>query len=224
MQFDKLSELCAVSEQHIKNLIADKKIRIMLISTLIWGILAHGMILFNKYSVYDDINNLFGVGATYTSGRWMLAVLQKITKKLFGQGVVYSLPLINGLISILLIGLSSCFIIDLLKIKKPVICVGISGILVTFPVITGIFGDTFTAPYYMFSVLLTVIGVWLLSKKKCAITFIVSVLIMASAIGIYQAFIPLMLSLSLIYYLFYLTDYIRGGTILYGMTCSLCFT
>ena len=64
-------------------------------STLIFGLLAHGMGLFNKFSHHDDILLLFGTGTTFTSGRWMLHVLGWLEECLFGPSH-YSMPLYNG--------------------------------------------------------------------------------------------------------------------------------
>ncbi|MDE6424984.1 MAG: glucosyltransferase domain-containing protein, partial [Ruminococcus sp.] len=80
------------------------------------------------------------------------------------------------------------------------------GILITFPVITGIFGFMFTAPYYMISLLFAVAGVWI-ANKKTSVLFGggVSVLLFAFSIGIYQAFIPIMMSLALLCFISKLT-------------------
>ncbi|MDE6538835.1 MAG: glucosyltransferase domain-containing protein [Ruminococcus sp.] len=146
----------------VKNL--DRRIWVVLFSSIIWGVFAHGMALFNKYSVHDDISALFSIGTTYTSGRWTLAILGKLYRILFGGGY-YSIPLFNGFISILCIALSAYLIINLLDIKSIGLCISITGILITFPVITGIFGYMFTAPYYMISLLFGVAGVWIANKR-----------------------------------------------------------
>ncbi|MDE6706835.1 MAG: glucosyltransferase domain-containing protein [Oscillospiraceae bacterium] len=132
----------------------DKRFWVVLFSSVIWGIFAHGMALFNKYSVHDDNKYLFDIGVTYTSGRWGLAVLGKLYKILFGGGL-YSLSLFNGLVSILCIAFSAYLMIHLFEIKQRGLCVAIAGILVSFPTITGIFGFMFTAPYYMIALLFT---------------------------------------------------------------------
>ncbi|MDE6657527.1 MAG: glucosyltransferase domain-containing protein [Oscillospiraceae bacterium] len=188
--------------EKVKNL--DKRIWVVLFSTIIWGIFAHGMALFNKYSVHDDCSSLFGIGTTYTSGRWMLAILGKLYKVFFG-GSYYSLPLFNGFISILCIAFSTYLIINLLNIKQWGLCISIAGILVSFPVITGTFGYMFTAPYYMIAILFAVLGVWIANKKTNALYFLVGVSLMCCSIGIYQAFIPVMMSLALLCFICKLT-------------------
>ncbi|MCM1315040.1 MAG: glucosyltransferase domain-containing protein [Prevotella sp.] len=186
----------------VKNL--DKRIWVVLFSSVIWRIFAHGMALFNKYSVYDDSYSLFGIGTTYTSGRWGLAILGKLYRILFGGGY-YSIPLFNGFISILCIAVSAYLIVHLLDIKKMGLCISITGILVSFPTITGIFGYMFTAPYYMISLLFAIAGVWIANKKTSVLFWGVSVLLFAFSIGIYQAFIPVMMSLALLCFIYKLT-------------------
>ena len=195
----KKNDLESIIWSKVKNL--DKRIWIVLFSSIIWGIFAHGMALFNKYSIHDDSKYLFSLGATYTSGRWMLATLGKLHGLFFGGGF-YSLPLFNGVISILCIACSSYLIINLLDIKQMGLCISITGILISFPVITGIFGYMFTAPYYMIALLLAVSGVWIANKKTNILYFLVSALLMSFSIGIYQAFIPVMMSLALLCFIF----------------------
>lgn len=182
----------------------DKRIWVVLFSSVIWGIFAHGMALFNKYSVFDDSKLLFDIGATVKSGRWGLEILGKLYKIFFGGGY-YSIPLFNGFISIMCIAVSAYLIINLLNIKQMRLCISITGILITFPVITGIFGYMFTAPYYMISLLFAVAGVWIVNKKISVLYFLVGVLLMSFSIGIYQAFIPVMISLALLCFISKLT-------------------
>ena len=152
----------------IKN--SDRRFWVVLFSTIIWGIFAHGMALFNKYSVHDDNKFLFGIGWTYQSGRWGLAILGKLYKIILG-GELYSLPLLNGFISILCIAFSAYLIIHLLEIEQKGLCIAIASILVSFPTITSIFGFMFTAPYYMIALLFAVFGIWIVNKKTIVLVF-----------------------------------------------------
>lgn len=175
-----------------------KQYKATFISTFIWGIIAHGMALFNKYSFHDDIGALFSVGGTYNLGRWLLGVLGEFISKFFGSSL-YSIPLINGLCSILFIAISACIIIDLFEIRHIVFCISLSGIMVTFPVITGLFGYMYTAPYYMFGLLLTVTGAFLVCKYDKWYSFFGGVFLICCSMGIYQAFVPVAISTFLLY-------------------------
>lgn len=44
-------------------------IRVCMVSTLLWGILAHGIALVTKFSMADEAHYLFSVGATAKIGR-----------------------------------------------------------------------------------------------------------------------------------------------------------
>ncbi|MBE5943317.1 MAG: hypothetical protein E7258_00185 [Lachnospiraceae bacterium] len=56
----------------------EHRYKIAFLSTLIFGLIAQGMALFNKFSFHDDVAELFGVGATTSSGRWMLELLSQM--------------------------------------------------------------------------------------------------------------------------------------------------
>ena len=48
---------------------------VCMLSTLVFGLLAHGFALFTKFAIGDEAFLLFTVGATTTSGRWFLGLL-----------------------------------------------------------------------------------------------------------------------------------------------------
>lgn len=167
-----------------------------LLSTFMWGILAHGMGLFNKFSFHDDAG-MFYVGCTYESGRWMLGILDSICRKIFGS-VVYSSPLFNGVFTILFIALINIILVDLFEIKNKFINIGLNGVMVVFPAITGIMGYVFTAPYYYFGTLLGILGIWLIFKFKKWYYIIIGILLMACSVGVYQSNIPVLIGVSLL--------------------------
>ena len=164
-------------------------------TALIAGIFSQGMGLFNKFSWHDDISAMFHVGATYKAGRWMLGLLSELESWLYG-GTPVSLPAFNGFLSLLLIALSAVLVTSILKIRRPFFAGAIGALMVVFPVITGFFGYMFTAHYYCFSLFLTVAGAYLIGEKHWWL-WIVGALLIGSAIGIYQAFLPLGASLLL---------------------------
>lgn len=179
----------------------DVRYRITFFSTFFWGILSQGMGLFNKFSYHDDVNTLFGVGMTDTSGRWALEIISKMEIFLFGDGH-YSIPCINGFFAILMISLAACLIVSLFRVRNQVLCSFIGGIMVAFPVITGMFGFVFTLPHYMVGMLLAVLGVYLVNGSTKWYTYLIGIVLMGSAVGIYQAHLALMLTLFLFYDLY----------------------
>lgn len=173
-------------------------LKTVLFSSAIWGLLAHSMVLFNKYSFHDDSYHFNDVGATYESGRWMLGILGSCTKLFFGSKN-YSLPVINGAITILFIAMIVYILLDSLKIQSKKMAVLICGVMVTFPAITGLFGFMFTAPYYYFGALMTVVGAWLFHQKKSISSALICATLMACSTGIYQANISICICSLLLY-------------------------
>lgn len=164
------------------------------VSTFIIGVLTHGMMLFNKYSFHDDLICIFQGGATFSSGRWMLFVAEKI-KNLIFQDSLYSIPAFNGIFTFFCIAVSSCLLIDLFEIRSKYFSVLLSGIMVTIPVVTCMFGYMFTAQYFALSILMAVLGSYLVLKKKQWYFIAAGIVLMACSVGIYQAYIPTMLSI-----------------------------
>lgn len=209
------NDLETILRENIKNV--DTRLKIVLISSMIVGILSHGMALFNKYSNHDDITSLFGVGTTFTSGRWMLGILDLLSNR-FTLGTHFSLPLFNGVLSLLFIAFSAYLIVNLLDIQQHGLCAAVAGIMIAFPTVTGIFGYMFTAHYYFLSLFLAVLSAWMICKKNNWFGFLIAIVSIACSMGIYQAFIPVTLSLLVVYYFFYVnrTEDKIGRMLTYG--------
>lgn len=133
------------------------------LAAFFWGILAYLYMFANKLSFYDDIAGLFDVGTTYPSGRWFLGILGENMSKLYGN---YSIPMLNGIMSILFVSMAAAVIVDILRIQSAWGSIMVGGIAITFPTVMGTFAYMFTAPYYFFGLLLTVIGAWLIRQNK----------------------------------------------------------
>jgi hypothetical protein len=187
MQFDYLAAIKKI----------DLRYKCAFITAFVTGILAQGMGLFNKYSVHDDPMN-YGVGFTYTSGRWMLDVLANLEKIFYGDGH-YSLPTFNGGLAILFIAISACLVINIIEIESPLLSSFIAGIMVSFPVITSIFGYMFTLHFYMIALFFSVLGVYCICKSDRWYIWCIGVILMTSSVGIYQAFIPVTITVVLFY-------------------------
>lgn len=169
--------------------------------TFLWGIVTHGIMMFNKFSFFDEIHYMFGVGHTYPLGRWMLGILEKITRLAFGSPI-YSLPVLNGAISLLGIAIAVCIMVRIIEVENKWSLLAISGLMVTFPTITCMFGYMYTAPYYMIGLVLAMVSVYVICiGTKRWYKIIIGGILFACAIGIYQALIPLVLCVVLIYLL-----------------------
>lgn len=175
----------------------ERRTKVCFIFSVIWTFFAHGMTFFNKFCIHDD-TYLFTVGSTVRHGRWFLAIIDK-GLKLFWGGVHYSMPLFNGGISALCLAVSSCLIVSILDLKHTGIIISLSGILCTFPMLAGLFGYMFTAPYYTVAILMVSYACYLVCKKASIFSYICSVILLCCAVGIYQAFYPVATTLILIH-------------------------
>ena len=164
--------------------------RCAIISTFLIGLLTHGPMMFNKFSKFDDIQFLFKGGITFSSGRWMLFVAEKLKNQLF-QDSIYGLPLINIIFSFSCITAVVCIIIDLFEIKSVNFSILLSGIFVTIPVIACLYGYMFTSQFFSFAILCAVLGAYLVLTKKQWYWIIIGIILMTCSVGIYQAYIPL---------------------------------
>lgn len=162
-------------------------------SSIISGLIAHGYIITNKISFHDDINALFTLGGTYSLGRWNLGVIGEISKFLFGGP--YSTPFFNGTMSILLIAISGCIIINLLQIRSPINAILVGAILVVYPTVTATFAYMFTAPSYFLSLFFACLGVLITDKLNKKTSFLIGGGIISLSLGIYQAYFPVSISL-----------------------------
>lgn len=178
--------------------------RAAFLGALLCGLAAHGMGLTNKYSTHDDIMALFWTGSTIASGRWMLHIVGWLEILLFGDGH-FSLPVMNGLFALCCIGLAAAVMTDLLRIRNRGYCAGLGGIMAAFPAVAGLFGYMFTVPYYMLAMLMMVSAAWLICRKDAWWAKAAAILLGGCSVGIYQAFLPMVLSLILIYDLHYLS-------------------
>ena len=162
----------------------EKLLKVVLCAT-IWGIIAHGMTLFNKYSWHDDNPFFNRVGVTWRSGRWMLGLTESFFKFVFG-GQYYSFTVLNGLVTIICIGVMLYLIYRFLGLENRILCILITGIFVSFPAIAGVFGYMFTAPFYYMFDLLAVCGACIWFKYKNIPSMLAAMLLIACSTGVYQ--------------------------------------
>ncbi len=175
----------------------DVRYKIAFIATFIMGLLSQGMGLFNKYSFHDDAMN-YGVGATYTLGRWMLDILGRLECFIYGDGH-YSLPAFNGFLAIFFIALSACILINMLEIKSEFLCAFLACLMVCFPVITSTFGYAFTLHFYMLALLLGLLGAYFICKGSNWYSLLLGIILAGFSVGIYQAYMPVTLTIILFY-------------------------
>lgn len=166
---------------------AAREYAIPFLAALGFGLAAHMFAFSNKLMNADDVESLFGKGATVTSGRWGLEVI----KVIFPDA---SMPWLYGVLSLIMLALSACLIIRLFKIENPLMRALLAGMITAFPSQTGVFCFMFTSSAYAFSFLLSVLSVCLFKDGKFAARAAAAACLVLS-LGIYQAYVALTASL-----------------------------
>lgn len=143
------------------------------------GILTHMYMFTNKLPNHDDIGHLFGCRYGAASGRWLLPTVLGISGD-------YSMPWLNGLLSILFIAAAAGFTVSLLRIVKPLYCVLTAALMVTFPTVTSTFTYMFTADGYFLSLALACAAIYLAVRFKWGC--IAGAAAITLSMGIYQSY------------------------------------
>ena len=157
--------------------------RIPFLSALIFAFLAHTFSFTNKLINHDEVYSLFSKGATVVSGRWGLGALDSVFPNV-------SMPWIYGVITIVLLAISVCFLVSILRIRCKWMQVLTAGLVLTFPSLTGTFGYLFTSSSYGVAFLLAVGSVWLLQNRSGRY-WLGAILCMVLSLSIYQSYISL---------------------------------
>lgn len=151
------------------------------LASLLTGLAAHMFMLSNKLPNHDDIESLFGKGATITSGRWGL----ELVKVLFPD---WSMPWIYGLLSILLISVAVCAAVRLLELKSGPVQAIVGALVLSFPSLTGTFCFMFTSSSYALAFLLAVLAAYELGRERLAADA-AALLLLVLSLSVYQAYI-----------------------------------
>ena len=161
------------------------------IISFIFGFMVHLYGLVNTMHNHDDINNQpSGFGTGVESGRWLLTMLGQYFQEATGN---YDLTLLNGVIYIAFLALCVGFIVATFKLKSRKLGALVGMVFVVFPTATCTLLFRYTAPYYGLSILMAVLAVWVIGRTKLA--FLLSAVLTAMSLGIYQAYLPLTASL-----------------------------
>ena len=161
-----------------------KEYSVPFFSALLFGLAAHTYAFTNKLMNADEVDSLFGKGATITSGRWGLELVRFILPN-------RSMPWLYGVIALLLFSLSACLTIRMFAVKGKLLRILLAGMVSVFPSLTGTFCFMFTSSAYALSFLFTVLSVAVFYKKNGVWRWAVSILLLTAALGIYQSYIAL---------------------------------
>ncbi len=185
----------------VENLLKNKRfIKVMLVS-LIWGLIAHGMAIFNKFAFQDESEAMDSLGVTFVFGRWMLGIIDKL--ETFFRGEIWSTSTLNGMATVLALGAIAYVVIEALHIRSRALMIITAGILVSWPAITSMMGFMFTVPYYYIGLMIAFAALFMWLKQQSLMWGIVASFAMACSMGLYQVNIGACLALICLYFIQY---------------------
>ncbi len=171
--------------------------RIAFLSAFFIGLLTHAYMFTNKLLGRDELLCLFATNDMLQHGRWLLRFFSAISSD-------FSLPWINGMISLLSLGLISLFVCRLLNIRRTWQIVLVSASLVTFPTVANTFSYMFVADAFFVSCFIAVLSVYLADRMRHG--WIWSLLLLTVSMAIYQGYVCFAIPLFSMRYLQHLYD------------------
>jgi len=159
--------------------------KLTFLSAVLLGLLAHAFVFTNflpNHDVfYSMFNNLRTDGGTW-SGRWFLR-FPKIISSVFGM------PWVNGILGILYLAVTACFIGSLLRVKTPIYCVLLAALIVVFPVVAATHFYIHTSDAIFFAAMLSSLAVHFTVRYRFG--FCAGIPLLVFSLGIYQAYFAL---------------------------------
>lgn len=152
------------------------------VSAVLFGLAGHMFVFTNKLMNADEVDSLFGKGATVTSGRWGLEAVKYIFPD-------QSMPWLYGVITLLLFALSACIIIRTFEIKGKLMRILLAGMITVFPSLTGTYCFMFTSSAYALAFLFTVVSAAVFYREKGGLKWVICPLLLTAGLGIYQSYI-----------------------------------
>ena len=165
----------------------DKRIKMCFLSAFICGLFAHIYALTNHLYNYDELwHTPTGFGTGLEVGRWALSITVWIQKVLFYD--CFTIPFINGMLTIILYAVAACFVVSALDIKDEFYAIIVGGLMTTFPALTCRMFFMFTTHYYAIGIAMAAAGAWIIAKKKLNILKVtVAIALTVYGMAIYQA-------------------------------------
>ena len=193
-----------------------KEYRWPFLCAMLCGLLAFLYFFTNKLPNFDDVASTFSKGAALVSGRWGL----EICKYIFPN---YSMPWLWGVVSLFIMSISACLILDLFHFKSKWICCLLAGLVVVFPSQLSIFMYMFTSTSYALAFFAAVFSAWILCNGRKIWKYLFAGTLFVVSIGIYQANIAITATL---FVLIMISDIYRNEksireVIAFGLKCVL---
>lgn len=172
-------------------------------SAFFLGLLVHIYKFTNLLPNADALYNFYSSQNMTASGRWFLSIA-------CGFGSYFDLPWVNGVLSLLFMGLTAAMVAEVFRMENPVLILLSSGLLVSFPAITATMGYEFTADGYMLAMALAAFSVCLSRMefigKQHWWKLVLSSVCICLCCGIYQAYVSFAFVLAVCYFMMELLE------------------
>ena len=189
--------------------------RAAFLAAIIVGLMVHLFAFSNIIPNSDGLSRIFDEQQMTVSGRWFLHFASMF------HGYLQAPGLIGGL-SLLFLGASAALIVDCLQLRSVEASVLCGGFVASFPALAYTYLYMFTASAYAFAIFLAVLSVWLVRRNPRL--FWLGAIPLACAVGTYQAYFAVAVSLALGCVILDLLDRekdlmetVRGGFRILGM-------
>lgn len=204
-----------------------KQNKIVFFSFFLWGLFAHGFMIFQKISLHDDLANIVqpNMEVNLITGRWGSVIVQILDEKLFGF-VGYSTPTFYGFLTFFTLAVLTVMLIRMYHVEQTWMKILLSGFIICSPVVLSSFGYIYSTEYTSVGFILTGLGCYLICAEKPRVwKSILGIGCICFTVAIYQAFFSLALAMLSLYFL-NLTENKMGwkqffGRLLYYLGCAL---
>ena len=177
---------------HIRNYRLSPRMKTTFFSVWFWGFVAHLYMYMNRIVNHDTVYALKSSGSSIASGRWMIYILDEISFKFNNH---YITPWGIGFLTIFLYAVSACVLVKTFDIRNKPLCSVLGALLITYPTVTSTNLYISTAHYYALAFLLACGSVLLIRMCSTVPAVLGSSLMIACSLGIYQAYLPFVLSM-----------------------------
>lgn len=153
------------------------------------GYLGHLYAFTNLIPNSDGLSRVFDTQQMTVSGRWFLHYASALND--FTQ-----MPALIGFLSVLFLSLAAALAVDVLGLRSRVLAALTGAVMALFPCVGYTFLYLFTASAYCLAIFLAVLSVWLAREGR--VRWLLGALALALAMGTYQAYATVAISLSLL--------------------------
>lgn len=168
----------------------DKKYQYSIYTAIITGFLTYFYYISRTLHNYDSISFFsHGVGAGVDFGRWLLNLVYVAANKFCDNGGYFHTIVINSVAVIFLIEIGCLLLIAIFELEKPLECITLTVVMITFPTIVAAMLFNYLAALYAAAVTLSALAIWFVKRGKWYNLLIASILL-AFGLGLYQAYFP----------------------------------